>query len=88
MKLKGKGIDYWDCFKMQPYTMLNRILTLENKIDIFSYRARMKSLKYNTKGTSETKYSLCSQEITNEHLLCCKLLDKDKPNFFLHMTSS
>ena len=84
IKSKGKGIDYGDCFKMQPYLMPNRILTLEDQIDIFSYRARMNNLKYNTKGTSEIEYCLCSQEITNEHLLCCNLLNKDKPHFYTY----
>ena len=38
----------------------------------------------NKKGTSEIEYYLCSQEITNEHMLCCNLLNKDKPHFYTY----
>ena len=81
IKSKGKGIDYGDCIKMQPYLMPNKTLTLEDQIDIFSYRSRMNNLKYNTKGTSEIEYCQCGHEMKNEHLLYCNLLNKDKPHF-------
>ena len=68
-KLTIQSMDYGDCSKMQPYLLPNRIVTLGDKIEIFSDQARMKTLEDNTKGKSKIEYCLCSQEITNEQFL-------------------
>ena len=44
----------------------------------------MNSLNYNTPGTSEIEYCQCSDEMTNEHLLYCNILNEEKPHLYTY----
>ena len=47
IKSKGSSIKYGDYIRRQPYLMHKKSINLEDKREIFSYRSRMNSLKYN-----------------------------------------
>jgi hypothetical protein len=75
IKSKGKEIEYGSELKCQTYLLPNGILTWEEQVEIFSYRSRMNSLKYNFGGED---ICLCGTFLNNEHLYSCKTLNREK----------
>ena len=61
---------------MQAYMKPNRVLSYQDQIKIFSYRAEMNELKINFKGLKEEEFCICTH-IMNNHLYECKSLNSD-----------
>jgi hypothetical protein len=78
VKSKGKEIRYGTVLKCQGYLMPNSILTLEEQLNIFSYRARMNNLPNNFPGNKIIELCQCGTEMANEHLYECKLLNSSE----------
>ena len=76
VKSKGKEINYGDQLSCQNYLLPNQILTFQEQKLIFSYRARMNKLLYNQPGNEETQLCQCGENITNEHLYNCIVLNQ------------
>ena len=78
IKLKGKEIIYND-LKCQNYLLPNNTLSLEQQLDIFSYRVRMNKLKYNFQGNSDIiQTRICENVLNNEHLYYCEVLNEGR----------
>ena len=79
MKSKGKEIEYGQELMMQPYLQSNSLLTFQEQIDIFAYRTRMNLLTYNFPNkNSQIQKCKCGEQITNEHLLDCDMLNNGR----------
>ena len=75
VKTKGKEINYGDKLGCQKYLLPNKIITFEEQKILFSYRSRMNSLNYNYPGNKETQICQCGEEMINEHLYYCSVLN-------------
>ena len=75
IKSKGKEINYETNLKCQKYLMPNKILTVQEQRQIFSYRSRMNNLKHNFKSNKITELCECKTQMTNIHLYECKVLN-------------
>ena len=78
IKSKGKEIRYGTVLKCQGYLMPNSILTLEEQLNIFSYRARMNNLQNNFPGNKIIELCKCGTEMSNEHLYECNFLNNSE----------
>ena len=76
IKSKGNKINYGDQLSCQNYLLPNQILTFPEQKLIFSYRSRMNKLLYNQPGNGETELCQCGENITNEHLYYCTILNQ------------
>ena len=77
IKSKGKEIDYGNTLSLQDYLRPNQILTLAEQRSLLSYRVRSNHLQYNTPGTGEIELCACNEQLKNEHLYFCTLLNKE-----------
>ena len=78
VKSKGSEIKYGNELKCQSYLLPNHILTLSEQREIFAYRSRMNNLKYNFPGTNDQEQCKCQNQLTNEHLYQCTLLNNNE----------
>ena len=62
---------------MQSYMKPNRVLSYQDQIKIFSYRAEMNELKINFAGLKEEEFCICTHIMNNHHLYECKSLNSD-----------
>ena len=76
IKSKGKEITYGDLLGCQTYLLPNKILTFEEQKLLFAYRSRMNKLNYNYPGNKETQLCQCGEEMNNEHLYYCSVLNE------------
>ena len=66
---------------MQPYLQPNSLLNFQEQIAIFSFRTRMNPLSYNFGNKSEIEKCKCEEQITNQHLLECDVLNNGRHDF-------
>ena len=78
VKSKGQEIVYGAKLECQGYLLPNKILTLEEQRDVFSYRSRMNNLKYNFKGNKIEEKCQCGEDMTNSHVYVCHALNNSK----------
>ena len=79
---QGKIINYDNQPEMQEYLLPNDLLTLETQRKLFKFRTRMNFLPSNF-PTTNSKLNCegpCNNEITNEHLYDCNILDENDEN--------
>ena len=77
IKSKGSLIKYGDRLEMQSYMKPNRVLSYQDQIEIFSYRAEINELKNNFKGLKDEEFCICNHIMNNHHLYECKSLNND-----------
>ena len=73
---KGKEINYGEKLEFQKYLLPNKIKTFEEQKLLFAYRSSMKNLNYIYQGNRETQLCQCGQEMVNEHLYYCSVLNE------------
>ena len=86
VKSKGKEIQYGDDFRCQNYLLPNKVLTLEDQLNIFAYRTRMNNLEYNFASNNCLQVCVCKNQMTNEHLYSCRILNTEENNYILYNT--
>ena len=67
---------YGNTLECQGYLLPNNILTLQDQMNLFSYRTRMNQLKYNfSENKQVTDKCKCGMDMTNSYLYDCKHLN-------------
>ena len=76
VRSKGKEINYGEKLECQKYLLPNKIITFKEQKLLFAYRSRMNNLNYNYQGNRKTQLCKCGQEMVNEHLYYCSVLNE------------
>ena len=64
---------------MDDYLLTDRAMTVQNKTNMFAFCCNMNILPNNVGNTELCEIS-CQEEINNEQLLSCKVLNEGKSN--------
>ena len=75
---KGKLISYRK-IEMADYLLPECAMSVQNKTDMFAFRCDMNALPNNF-GKKDLCELSCQDEMNNEHLLSCKVLNEGNPN--------
>ena len=78
IKKKGKEINYGSKLCMQNYLQPNGVLNLQEQRTIFNFRVRANNLNYNTPSNKVAQLCLCEEELTNNHLYSCDILNPNE----------